>query len=72
MSDDTSVSESESPRADLGAHLKQLEQFVEESTASGADVPPEAAEMISRLREIMLALDGLASSMGDTKPAGTP
>ena len=72
MSNDPSVPESDTPRADLVAHLKQLEQFVAESTASGADVPPEAAEMIARLREIMLALDGLASSMGDANTPGRP
>lgn len=72
MNDEASVPQSGSPQADLVAHLKQLEQFVEESTAAGAEAPAEAAEMISRLREIMLALDGLASSMGDATPTETP
>ncbi|MDB4913489.1 MAG: hypothetical protein JWM95_1133 [Gemmatimonadetes bacterium] len=62
MSEDAAA---ESPRDGLMAHLAQLEAFVEKSAADGEEIPPEAAEMIVRLREIMHALDGLASSMGD-------
>ncbi len=72
MNDDASAPLQESPREDLVAHLKQLEAFVEQSKASGEEIPPEATEMISRLREIMLALDGLASSMGAPDTPATP
>lgn len=74
MSDEVPASEQASPREDLVAHLQQLEAFVEQSKASGEEIPPEAAEMVSRLREIMLALDGLASSMegpGSPDSSGT-
>lgn len=69
--DDASSTPAASPREGLMAHLRQLESFVEDSKSSGEEIPPEAAEMIARLREIMLALDGLASSMGEPG-SGTP
>ncbi|MEO7458253.1 MAG: hypothetical protein ABIY52_18485 [Gemmatimonadaceae bacterium] len=52
-----------SPREGLSDHLRQLEEFVERAETDGSDVPVEAAEMIARLREIILALDGLTASM---------
>ncbi len=52
-----------SPREGLSDHLRQLEEFVAKAEREGTDVPGEAAEMITRLREIIIALDGLAQSM---------
>lgn len=58
-----------SPREGLNDHLRQLEEFVARAETEGSEIPIEAAEMIARLREIILALDGLASSMEGDKPA---
>ena len=52
-------------RDGLAAQLRELEAFVAKSEASGDGMPPEAVEMIVRLREIVLALDGLTSSITD-------
>jgi hypothetical protein len=53
-------------REGLAAQLRELEDFVASSDAAGEPLPPEALEMVSRLREIVKALDGLTSSL-DTK-----
>ena len=53
-----------SPREGLAEQLRQLEDFVARAESQGEELPPEAAEMIARLKEIMQALDGLTSSMG--------
>ena len=67
-------------REGFAAQLRQLEAFVSRAEAQGEALPPEAAEMVSRLREIMEALDGLASSFdaprgdeaaGSTTPSET-
>lgn len=50
-------------REGLSAQLRELEAFVARSEAAGDAMPPEAVEMIERLREIVRALDGLTSSM---------
>ena len=52
-------------RADLAAQLRHLEAFASRSVSAGEEVPPQAVEMIARLREIVQALDGLAASMSD-------
>ena len=52
-------------RDGLAAQLRQLEAFAERSVSAGEELPPQAIEMIARLREIVQALDGLATSMGD-------
>ena len=52
-------------REGLAIQLRELEAFVAESEAAGEPLPPEAAEMIERLREIVRALDGLTSSLGE-------
>lgn len=52
-------------RDGLAAQLRELEEFVARSEAAGDAMPPEAVEMIARLREIVRALDGLTSSMTD-------
>jgi hypothetical protein len=51
-------------RAGLAAQLSELEAFVARSEAQGEDLPPEAREMMERLREIVRALDGLTSTLG--------
>lgn len=50
-------------REGLASQLRELEAFVARSEADGEALPPEAAEMIARLREIVRALDGLTSSL---------
>jgi hypothetical protein len=52
-------------REGLATQLRELEDFVARSEAAGEPLPPEALEMVSRLREIMRALDGLTSSLGE-------
>ena len=52
------------PRAGLAAQLQQLEDYVARAEAAGDELPPEALEMIARLRDIVRALDALASSIG--------
>lgn len=52
-----------SPREGLSDHLRQLEEFVAKADTEGSEIPVEAAEMIARLKEIILALDGLTASM---------
>lgn len=53
------------PAADgLAAQLRELEAFVAKADAAGDEMPPEAREMVERLREIVSALDGLTSSLG--------
>ena len=50
-------------REGLATQLRELEAFVASSEAAGEQLPPEAMEMIARLREIVRALDGLTSSL---------
>lgn len=52
-------------REGLATQLRELEAFVARSEADGEPLPPEAVEMIARLREIVRALDGLTSSLRD-------
>ena len=49
-------------RDGLAAQLRELEAFVAKSAADGEALPPEALEMMTKLREIVQALDGLTSS----------
>jgi hypothetical protein len=51
-----------SNRDRLKAQLGQLEAYVERATAAGELVPPEAADLVQRLREVVLALDSLTAS----------
>lgn len=51
-------------REGLAEQLRELEAFVQRTQAEGEDLPPEALEMVARLREIVHALDGLTSSLG--------
>ena len=50
------------PREGLASQLRQLEDFVARAGADGEALPPEAVEMVARLREIVHALDGLSTS----------
>jgi hypothetical protein len=59
-------------RAGLAAQLQHLEAFVARSESAGEELPPEAVEMMTRLREIVRALDGLTASMGETDIAHAP
>lgn len=59
-----------SGRDGLAAQLRDLEAFVARSDAAGDPLPPEAREMIERLREIVAALDGLTASLGDPGHTG--
>ena len=60
------------PRDGLAAQLRQLEDFVARVKTEGEELPPEATEMVSRLREIMQALDGLTSSLDGLDTAAPP
>ena len=52
-------------REGLATQLRELEEFVARSDAAGEPLPPEALEMVSRLREIVTALDSLTSSLDE-------
>ena len=54
-------------RDGLVAQLGQLEAFAARSVAAGEALPPQVAEMIARLREIVQALDGLTASMAEER-----
>ena len=62
--DRTSNAAAAAGREGLATQLRELEEFVARSDAAGEPLPPEALEMVSRLREIVKALDGLTSSLG--------
>lgn len=47
----------------LADQLRQLEAFVARAEAAGGDLPPEAVEMVDKLKEIIQALEGLTSSL---------
>ena len=57
------------PGEGLTEQLRQLEAFVARAEAQGDALPPEAAEMVVKLREIIAALEGLAS-ISDMRPDG--
>jgi hypothetical protein len=63
--DEQDLSSAEAGRAGLAAQLRELEAFVARSDARGDELPPEAIEMVARLREIVQALDGLTSSLAE-------
>jgi hypothetical protein len=50
-------------RAGLASQLRELEAFIGKAKANGEELPPEALEMIERLREIVQALDALTASL---------
>ena len=62
MSAEESTPDVATPREGLAVQLRQLEDFVARAESDGEALPPEAVEMVARLREIMHALDGLSTS----------
>ncbi len=52
-------------RDGLAAQLRELEAFVAKTAQDGDEMPPAAVEMVARLREVVRALDGLTSSLGE-------
>jgi len=50
-------------RDGLTAQLRELEAFVTRSDAAGEQIPIEAVEIITRLREIIVALEGLTATL---------
>ena len=66
MSDDDALTDAAAAgREGLAAQLRALEAFVADADANGDAMPPAAAEMIARLREVVRALDGLTSSLDE-------
>jgi ribosomal protein S18 acetylase RimI-like enzyme len=53
-------------RDGLATQLRELETYVADVEATGRTLPPEATEMIARLRELVRALDGLTASFAVT------
>lgn len=70
MADDE-VGGASASREGLTAQMRELEAFVTRSEAAGEQVPLEALEIITRLREIIVALEGLTATMdpGHTAPS---
>jgi hypothetical protein len=65
MSGDDMPPDAAAGREGLASQLRELEEFVAKSQAAGEPLPPEATEMVLRLREIMRALDALKSSFDE-------
>ena len=63
MPDDQEINDAAAGREGLATQLRALEDFVARSEAVGDALPPEAMEMVARLREIVRALDGLTASV---------
>jgi hypothetical protein len=73
MHEPEGISGAAAGRAGLATQLRELEAFAARSEAAGDALPPEAMEMIARLREIVQALDGLTASLeASTPPPGAP
>jgi GNAT superfamily N-acetyltransferase len=53
-------------RDGFATQLRELESYVADAEAAGRTLAPEATEMISRLRELVRALDGLTASFAVT------
>lgn len=68
---DDGVEDASSSRDGLTAQLRELEAFVTRSDAAGEQIPAEAVEIIARLREIIVALEGLTATLdpGNTDPS---
>ena len=67
MPDDHEMSDAAAGRDGLATQLRALEEFVARSESEGDALPPEAMEMIARLREIVHALDGLSASIASER-----
>ena len=63
MSNEHQMPDAVAGREALAVQLRELEAFVAKSVGNGEALPPAAVAMIERLREIVRALDGLASSI---------
>jgi hypothetical protein len=63
MPDDEKLNDAAAGRDGLATQLRALEEFVARSESQGDVLPPEAMEMVARLREIVQALDGLTRSI---------
>lgn len=63
MPDDEKMSDAAAGRDGLATQLRALEEFIARSESEGDALPPEAMEMVTRLREIVHALDGLTRSI---------
>jgi glucose-6-phosphate 1-epimerase len=50
-------------RRDLILQLREVETYIERAEATGEELPPEAAQVRTHLREIMIALDGLTKEL---------
>jgi glucose-6-phosphate 1-epimerase len=59
--DDTSAAE---VRKDFAEKMANLEAFMQKAEASGDEIPAEAVEVMTHLRELMQALDGLTKELG--------
>jgi GNAT superfamily N-acetyltransferase len=67
MTDETALSGAAAAGRDgLATQLRELEAYLADSQAAGQAFPPEATEMVARLRELVAALDGLAASFAVT------
>lgn len=67
MTDDSSLPGAAAAGRDgLATQLRELESYVANAEAIGRALPPEATEMIARLRELVRALDGLTASFAVT------
>jgi hypothetical protein len=66
------ASDAAAGRAGLAAQLRQLEDFAARTASAGEALPPQAAEMIVHLREIVQALDSLTASMAEQADAQSP
>lgn len=51
-------------RMDLALKLQQVEEFIARADSSGEEIPPEAREVVTHLREIVRALEGLTRELG--------
>lgn len=72
MTDESSLSGAAAAGRDgLATQLRELESYVANAEAIGRALPPEATEMIARLRELVRALDGLTASFAVTVSEAT-
>lgn len=66
MRDEDALPGAAAGREGFAAQLRELESYVANAEAVGRALPPEATEMIARLRELVRALDGLTASFAMT------
>ena len=67
MTDETALSGAAAAGSEgLATQLHELSAYLADSEAAGRVLQPEAAEMVTRLRELVRALDGLAATCAVT------